>query len=420
MPSELGFLQALLKDPADKPARLVFADWLEERGDPRAGVVRGRPEVFPFLAGLATAEDVPSEQIHQFVQAGEADLLAATASFLKASLGFVRNPRQPWVPGQTLEHLTDALALTPGRAGVDAILQAVPEAGEKQRVCREFAAKLAQGQPHHLLLAALASRLEDPHLNELWACLLQEMVLRGASLHSHPVAERIWAKLRAEGHPLAGLPLRLTGIEGELSTALPHYGVGGMGWGSFGPSRGAAAGQSPPLVRDLPAFEEASDEHTCRRMGSAFRNWQEESNGMVEARVFRAASPLGEGHLSAAMLRALRLACLDGVGDGPVGVERVTASRAICVLVAAAGNGGAYNRGLQGAYGRLQGWHSLAGLVGATGDDVEAAADLADRCLWVSFGAASGWFYQVTWDVGLLAVRPDGRSVAVLAATDTD
>jgi hypothetical protein len=29
-------------------------------------------------------------------------------------------------------------------------------------------------------------------------------------------------------------------------------------------------------------------------------------------------------------------------------------------------------------------------------------------------------FYQVAWDLGLAAVRPDGRSLAVLAATDTD
>src|SRR5262249_39710491 len=53
------------------------------------------------------------------------------------------------------------------------------------------------------------------------------------------------------------------------------------------------------------------------------------------------------------------------------------------------------------------------------GDEVGVAAGLATRCQWACCDAASGWFYQVAWDVGLLAVRPDGRSLAVLAATDT-
>jgi uncharacterized protein (TIGR02996 family) len=420
MTTEDAFLKAILKDSADGPARLVFADWLEERGDPRAGVVRARPEVFRFIANLATAEDTPSDQMNQFVEAGEADLLAAIASFLKVSLAFVRNRRQSWVPGQTLEQLTDALAITPGQAAVDAVVEAVSAAGEKQFVCRDFAAKLAQGQPHDLLLATMAKHLEEPALGEFRACLVQEMVLRGACLDGQPVAEQIRAKLRGERHLLAGLPLHLTGTEGELPAVLPHYGVGCSGGSCPGPSRGVAGGQSLPLVGDLPSFEEASEVRTCRRISSAFRNWQEESNGKVEARVFLASSPLAAGHLSASMLGALGLACLDGVGDGAIGVERVPASQAICVLFSAAANGGAYNHGLRGAYGRLEAWHSLAALAGVVGDDVEAVADIAERCLWVSFGAGSEWFHQVAWDAGLLAVRPDGRSVAVLAASDTD
>lgn len=185
---------------------------------------------------------------------------------------------------------------------------------------------------------------------------------------------------------LARLPLRLTGIECELQTALTHYGVGCSGGSCLGPSRDVAGGQSPPLVLDRPVFEEASEEEICPRIGAALRNWQEESNGKVEARVFLAASPLREGHLSAPMLCALRLACLDGVGEGAVGVERVPASRAIRVLFSAAANGGAYNRGLRGAYGRLVAWQSLSALVGSAGDDVDAVAGLADRCLWCPSG----------------------------------
>src|SRR5579859_6164594 len=35
-----GLLQAILDDPEDTHLRLVYADWLEEQGDPRAEFIR--------------------------------------------------------------------------------------------------------------------------------------------------------------------------------------------------------------------------------------------------------------------------------------------------------------------------------------------------------------------------------------------
>src|SRR4051794_23581086 len=40
MSDESAFLAALRANPDDDAARLVFADWLDERGDPRAAWVR--------------------------------------------------------------------------------------------------------------------------------------------------------------------------------------------------------------------------------------------------------------------------------------------------------------------------------------------------------------------------------------------
>jgi uncharacterized protein (TIGR02996 family) len=39
---EDGFIQAILGDPDDDTPRLVFADWLEERGEPRAEFIRAQ------------------------------------------------------------------------------------------------------------------------------------------------------------------------------------------------------------------------------------------------------------------------------------------------------------------------------------------------------------------------------------------
>ena len=41
--NEGAFLTAILEQPADRTVRLVYADWLEERGDPRAEVLRLEP-----------------------------------------------------------------------------------------------------------------------------------------------------------------------------------------------------------------------------------------------------------------------------------------------------------------------------------------------------------------------------------------
>jgi uncharacterized protein (TIGR02996 family) len=51
MTGEDDFQQALDADPGDWQTRLVFADWLDERGDPRAAGFRalGRQRVRPIL-----------------------------------------------------------------------------------------------------------------------------------------------------------------------------------------------------------------------------------------------------------------------------------------------------------------------------------------------------------------------------------
>ncbi len=41
-PTERAFLEALRAKPDDEATRVVYADWLEQRGDPRAALVRDR------------------------------------------------------------------------------------------------------------------------------------------------------------------------------------------------------------------------------------------------------------------------------------------------------------------------------------------------------------------------------------------
>src|SRR5213078_614891 len=44
-PEEMAFRQAIIDNPDDDAHRLIFADWLEERGDPRAEFIRVQCEL---------------------------------------------------------------------------------------------------------------------------------------------------------------------------------------------------------------------------------------------------------------------------------------------------------------------------------------------------------------------------------------
>lgn len=48
--------------------------------------------------------------------------------------------------------------------------------------------------------------------------------------------------------------------------------------------------------------------------------------------------------------------------------------------------------------------------------EVEA---LAAAYRWYSFGTDSGWFFRQRWDLAIVALSPNGRRLAVPAATDT-
>lgn len=57
---ERGFLEAIAHDPDDEEARAVYADWLEERGDPRGEYLRLELQLFQLpkrLAELAPSID---------------------------------------------------------------------------------------------------------------------------------------------------------------------------------------------------------------------------------------------------------------------------------------------------------------------------------------------------------------------------
>jgi uncharacterized protein (TIGR02996 family) len=57
MSEEDAFLSAIVANPDDQTAKLVYADWLEERDDPRAEIVRLKVKVATQEDGWVAAQD---------------------------------------------------------------------------------------------------------------------------------------------------------------------------------------------------------------------------------------------------------------------------------------------------------------------------------------------------------------------------
>ena len=64
---------------------------------------------------------------------------------------------------------------------------------------------------------------------------------------------------------------------------------------------------------------------------------------------------------------------------------------------------------------------SFTALLGFAGDtNPEEVERAAERAVWLDFGNTTNWFYDVAWDLGLIVLHGDNRSMSVLAASDTD
>lgn len=269
------------------------------------------------------------------------------------------------------------------------------------------AALLAQNRPQAALAAA--SDGTGAAGDMFRACLVHELVLREGTVVRSPKIVQ-WAGSEVmRSHPLGWLPLDLLDVEQGWDK-----GLGDM----VEPDRETmvVAGAQPLW----PATDVTTVE-LSEALSAAVQNWADDSNGEIEAKVFDLGVPVTPATIAAA-LPALDLECLEpGTIPFRLAVSDSSARVAWWVLFHAALDGSAYGRGRYGAYSRLYAWRSLAALAGASEDaGPEEVAALAQQCTWYRFDAGSAWYTHVFWDIGLVAVRPDGRSLAVLGATDTD
>ncbi|TDV41470.1 DUF6183 family protein [Actinophytocola oryzae] len=296
---------------------------------------------------------------------------------------------QSWAHRSVRDHVLRLLALRPSQDRAEAAARIAADLPAAS--VRRTAAWLAAAQSEQVLVSLLAGDLPT----ELGACLLHEMIVRRKPVTRMADA---WAA-RLTGHALAGLPLHP--LPGETRLPLADFGHGTESAGlPHGPRKG------DPLTH-AGTVPESSREAAPADLTSAVTTWLTQSNGRAEAAVCRLGAPLSPDEVGVRTMESLGLDCL--AGDG-LALRRAGLDDVVAVLFGAAANGGAYDRGLDGAYGRAAAWRSVDALAG--GSHVGAA--------WWTFDAANDWFRRVAWDLGVVCLRPGGHTMAVLAATDTD
>jgi hypothetical protein len=249
------------------------------------------------------------------------------------------------------------------------------------------------------------------------ACLLHELVIRRRA--ANLICDTLEREMRRREHPLAWLPPWLLPLESEIPRYLPHFTPTGGGFTSPH-NEGQPLDTAPTAPADVPVVLSSETIAESAPLFSAVRGWAEESNGLLEGKLFRLDSSL-PALVGGEWFADLPADSLAGALTEPQwAINRRTPAEAFAQLFAAAHTGGAYGRREWGAYGRLHAWQSFGALAGCAArvDTVSISAE-AGRCEWFSFGGTD-WFYQIADDLGLICVRPDRLSVALLAATDTD
>jgi hypothetical protein len=336
----------------------------------------------------------------------------------KMQVGFHRDS-QPYF--DLFSHLLEVLVWTPGKVNVEVLLDIGIFESIPPRYLRETAAQLVQVRPLEVLDSVIGSRSDDERA-ELMALLVHEAVIHGADLQQYPNLKRVGVNLAATDHPLGKLPLELLPHEQTLGGFRRFYNSASVSSAGISYDRPLEERQALQRAASTHVFIEVTAEGNRDQMVTAFSNWLEESGGRVEARVFSSNEVLNADTLiETGLLTEMGLACLTDTVPNDIHIMMVPPSSVVEVLFSAAGTGGAYNYGHYHAYGRLEAWESIRGLLGkGPGVGIRQLHDAMDSAIWFQFDGAFGWFYLVAWDVGIAVIREDRHTLAILAATDTD
>jgi hypothetical protein len=320
-----------------------------------------------------------------------------------------------------LAHVVRVLALTPGLDSLVQLLQLLdeksPSTADSRLLPRFVASLLAEHHQVTDLAVTVFDRRGWDQLDELRTCLFHELVLRGVEIDKFPTL-RSWPLVRTGWRPLSWLPVHRRDLESDAD--FPSRSINGSASGV--PSQLPAEGRMDPPTPRTSERSALRDIATTDVHESIVAAVQAGDWGDYGAWVFILDEAIASERVPA-VLPALPMSCVDGLGPTDrfeIAIRPV--DEIWRLLFATASMGGMGGSGVQGAYGRLWAWRSLAGLSGAPADaSAEEVEHHARQSTWFHFEADTDWFHSdIDADYGIAALSPDCRRIAVLAATDTD
>ncbi len=393
------------------------------------------------IARLLTGQvDVAEEcdLIWAAAREGEVDFLYALACELERSEAMRTSPLgMIGAICSLVSEIEQAIVTVPGVDAVEVLfelanleqrnsLSHAPGRVDRRRL---FTSRLVLNQPRQAILEVMARHEEDRRMEPLLFLLVQELVVQGYQKES-PLLERLRERMCACGHPLGWLPLRLSELEPlradpRRTRTVHQYKVYASKvqapWGPC-PARAAAASTDEPKGSQIRNWETTTGDELAR-ISSAVQSWRAESKAKVEARTFALSTDVAAEEINRNLLFRLHTFRALDLPKGPQDFshEPLTPEQTFAILFTAAANGGELNEGCFGAYGRLRAWQSMAALAGCQDyASIEEVLERSRETSWFYFTARSRWFYGIGEEFGLLALRPGGRTLALLAATDTD
>jgi hypothetical protein len=169
----------------------------------------------------------------------------------------------------------------------------------------------------------------------------------------------------------------------------------------------------PQFITNLPQATEATTFEFHHRIDSAI-TWQ---TWLVhEARVFVFAVPIRETDVTKQLLLSLNLSYLKNITH--FCLSQIKPEDVMALLFNAACYGSRYNSGGGPAWGRLAAWQSLAGLTDTDPTTpFETVGEVAQQSKWYQFVAGAKEYWRQVQFMGIATLRPDGKSLAILAAT---
>ncbi|MEU6055810.1 DUF6183 family protein [Streptomyces xanthochromogenes] len=233
----------------------------------------------PDLKDVSGVWAVADGQVAQGDAAFAADLGIALAKMYGSS-------EQVWQYRSVFDHVLRLLATTSGPENATQAVRLASSAADTSRELDRYAASLlASGHEATDLSVAFTGRASE----ELRACLVHELVLRGVVVEEVPAIAGWATSPHWCHHPLRWLPMTLSDVEGSVD--LPSYSTRGSSHSMpYGPSESSKL--AVIAHADVPSWADSTTEAVATAMAAAVANWAEESNGRIEGRAFDLSAPL--------------------------------------------------------------------------------------------------------------------------------